>query len=324
RIELGLDRIESVLIIHRITQKPNKIQDARCEAYNTTKFRQIISTTKHSKPVTILSAMASFISSPTKTMAQPLPCFSSSSISRTTSSSYLPHIRRRDDVSTTVPIRSSRRNTVSCCSITTTTTSSATSEQVWEVPEKQFENLTAQFGWRVRRMVNNPTETKEVAQVQAEAFHTPVALFDFVFFEFFKAEVLSGLLYKLRNSTPDRYACLVAEPAAKLKFVGVADATAARDAEVLKYLIGVQEYLYISGIAVLSSFRRRKVGSVLLNACDNVARLWGFEYLALQAYADDMGARALYAKAGYRVASSDPQWFTLIGRRPRVLMIKRL
>ncbi|CAN0921092.1 hypothetical protein LINGRAHAP2_LOCUS32418 [Linum grandiflorum] len=37
-----------------------------------------------------------------------------------------------------------------------------------------------------------------------------------------------------------------------------------------------------------------------------------------------MGARALYAKAGYRVASSDPQWFALIGRRPRVLMIKRL
>ncbi|CAN0830834.1 hypothetical protein LINGRAPRIM_LOCUS3384 [Linum grandiflorum] len=105
----------------------------------------------------------------------------------------------------------------------------------------------------------------EVAQVQAEAFHTPVALFDFLFF---KAEVLSGLLYKLRNTTPNR---------------------------------------------------RQKVGSVLLTACDNVARLWGFEYLALQAYADDMGARALYAKAGYRVASSDPQWFALIGRRPRVL-----
>ncbi|CAN0830808.1 hypothetical protein LINGRAHAP2_LOCUS1526 [Linum grandiflorum] len=223
-------------------------------------------------------------------MAQPLPCFSSTSISSQPTSL---HIRRRHHLSTAARIHIKKRDAVSCCSSSsssssssTTTTGSTTpsveeeanSLQVWEIPslagtEKQFENLTTQFGWRVRRLVNNPTETKEVAQVQAEAFHTPVALFDFLFFEFFKAEVLSGLLYKLRNTTPDR---------------------------------------------------RQKVGSVLLTACDNVARLWGFEYLALQAYADDMGARALYAKAGYRVASSDPQWFALIGRRPRVLMIKRL
>ncbi|CAN1247167.1 hypothetical protein LINGRAPRIM_LOCUS3372 [Linum grandiflorum] len=272
-------------------------------------------------------------------MAQPLPCFSSTSISSQPTSL---HIRRRHHLSTAARIHIKKRDAVSCCSSSSTTTGSTTpsveeeanSLQVWEIPslagtEKQFENLTTQFGWRVRRLVNNPTETKEVAQVQAEAFHTPVALFDFLFFEFFKAEVLSGLLYKLRNTTPDRYACLVAEPAdgsstSPTKLVGVADATAARDAEVVKYLVGVQEYLYISGIAVLTSFRRQKVGSVLLTACDNVARLWGFEYLALQAYADDMGARALYAKAGYRVASSDPQWFALIGRRPRVLMIKRL
>lgn len=68
--------------------------------------------------------------------------------------------------------------------------------------------------------------------------------------------------------------------------------------------------------------RRQKVGSVLLKACDVLSNLWGFKYLVLRAYEDDVGARRLYTKAGYRVVSSDPQWMTWIGRKRRVLMIK--
>ncbi|KAK9271380.1 hypothetical protein L1049_026970 [Liquidambar formosana] len=55
-----------------------------------------------------------------------------------------------------------------------------------------------------------------------------------------------------------------------------------------------------------------------------VSILWGFEYLALRAYEDDWGARKLYANAGYKVVSGDPPWLTTwIGRRRRVLLIKR-
>ncbi|CAI0433895.1 unnamed protein product [Linum tenue] len=267
---------------------------------------------------------------------------SSSQTSSSPSKALGLHLRtgRKEVVYGTRRNRRTKEDVVLCCSTASTPSTVSSPEQVWEersslktARERQFQNLVTEYGWRVRRLVDNSIEVKEVARVQAEAFHTPVALFDFVFFEFFKAEVLSGLLYKLRNSPRDRYACLVAEPAgddesfskpSPTKFVGVVDATAARDAQVLKHLMGAREYLYISGIAVMSSFRRQKVGSVLLKACDSVATLWGFDYLALQAYEDDMGARSLYDKAGYRVVSSDPIWFALIGRRPRVLMVKRV
>ncbi|XP_058195071.1 GCN5-related N-acetyltransferase 10, chloroplastic-like isoform X2 [Rhododendron vialii] len=139
--------------------------------------------------------------------------------------------------------------------------------------EGQFGDLVREYGWKVRRMVEEPSEMRKVAQVQAEAFHEPVFLFNDLFFQFFQAEVLSGLLYKLRNSAPNR---------------------------------------------------RRKVATALLKACDMVSILWGFEYLVLRAYEDDLGALKLYGNAGYRIVSADPPWMTTwIGRKRRVLMIKR-
>ncbi|KAG5001116.1 hypothetical protein JHK87_022188 [Glycine soja] len=36
--------------------------------------------------------------------------------------------------------------------------------------------------------------------------------------------------------------------------------------------------------------------------------LWGFEFLALRAYEEDLGARKLYTNAGYQVVSRDPPW----------------
>lgn len=55
--------------------------------------------------------------------------------------------------------------------------------------------LARGFGWGVRRMVSVGDEMRRVAEVQAEAFHEPLALFDNFFFEFFKVTCLL-LLYK--------------------------------------------------------------------------------------------------------------------------------
>nr|CAB3452569.1 unnamed protein product [Digitaria exilis] len=124
--------------------------------------------------------------------------------------------------------------------------------------------LVREAGWGVRRMGRVGEEMRMVAQVQAEAFHVPVALFNDFFFDFFKAEVLSALIYRVRNSPPDRYACLVAEetePATQQslapyeKIVGVVDCTVQDEDSVIKHLQGADEYLYVSGIAVLPSFR---------------------------------------------------------------------
>ncbi|XP_061362861.1 GCN5-related N-acetyltransferase 10, chloroplastic [Gastrolobium bilobum] len=196
--------------------------------------------------------------------------------------------------------------------------------------KQQIEYLVCEYGWRVRRLIENADEIKKAAQVQAEAFHVPVALFNDLFFQFFQAEVLSGLLYKLNNSPPNRYACLVAEPAkndtdSSEQLVGVIDVTVLRDQNVLQHLPAeAEEYLYISGIAVSKTFRRRKIATALLKACDMLSILWGFEFLALRAYEEDLGARKLYANAGYQVVSRDPPWSSYwIGRKRRVLMIKR-
>ncbi|GJS12800.1 acyl-CoA N-acyltransferase [Tanacetum coccineum] len=193
----------------------------------------------------------------------------------------------------------------------------------------QFGNLVQEYGWQVRKMDDEDNERRSVANIQAEAFYEPTFLFNDVFFQFFKAEVLSGLLYRLRNSPPDRYACLVAEAITsddeeKRQLVGVVDLTVFRDQSVLEHLSGADEYLYVSGIAVLRNFRRKKVASVLLKACETLARVWGYKYLVLRAYEDDIGARKLYTNAGYRLVSGDPVWTTSwIGRRRRILMIKQ-
>ncbi|CAN6213708.1 unnamed protein product [Urochloa humidicola] len=199
--------------------------------------------------------------------------------------------------------------------------------------EEEDGYLAREGGWGVRHMGRVGEEMRRVAQVQAEAFHVPVALFNDFFFDFFKAEVLSALIYRVRNSPPDRYACLVAEeaePTTQLsqapneKIVGVVDCTVQNEDEVLKNLQGADEYLYVSGIAVLPSFRRRKVGTALLQACEALGLQWRHRFMVLRAYEDDDGARGLYAKAGYRVVSRDPDWVTWVGRRRRVLMIKEL
>ncbi|KAH1238382.1 hypothetical protein GmHk_08G023052 [Glycine max] len=111
-----------------------------------------------------------------------------------------------------------------------------------------------------------------------------------------------------------RYACLVAEtaiddPDSAKQLVGVIDVTVLRDQNVLQHLPPeAEEYLYISGIAVSKTFRRRKIATALLKACDMLSILWGFEFLALRAYEEDLGARKLYTNAGYQVVSRDPPW----------------
>ncbi|XP_010534101.1 PREDICTED: uncharacterized protein LOC104809733 [Tarenaya hassleriana] len=199
--------------------------------------------------------------------------------------------------------------------------------------ETDLRYVVSEHGWGVRRLAKeDEEEMRKVSLVQAEAFHNPVALFDDFFFLFFQAEVLSVLLYKLKNSPPDRYACLVAEAERDESegsdsgrgIVGVVDVTAMRDASVLRHFPDVDEYLYVSGLAVSKSQRRRKVGSTLLKGCDVVREKWGMKLMALRAYEDDRAARKLYANAGYRVIEADPPWFsTWLGRKRRLLIFHR-
>lgn len=189
--------------------------------------------------------------------------------------------------------------------------------------------LFSSHGWGAVRVDHDDLDMlQQFSQVQAEAFHAPVAFFNDFFFAIFKAEVLSSLLYKIRHATPNRFACLVAVPdsseGAGRKVVGVVDAAAMADQHVLRCLPGADEYLYISGMAVNANYRRQKVATVLLQACDLTALEWGFEFLVLQAYEDDKAARCLYARAGYTIISIDPLWLSKwLGKRRRVILAKK-
>lgn len=62
----------------------------------------------------------------------------------------------------------------------------------------------------------------------------------------------------------NRYACLVAEPKTDTfdttrEVVGVVDVTVLREDSVLQHLPGAEEYLYVSGIAVLNKFRFKSI-----------------------------------------------------------------
>lgn len=195
----------------------------------------------------------------------------------------------------------------------------------------QKEYLAREFGWKVRKLMEEEDDLRAVARIQAEAFHEPVLLFNDFFFQFFQAEVLSALIYRLKSYPPNRYACLVAEPESErckdeYNFVGVVDVTVAGDLKVKRLLpAGEKEYLFVTGIAVAQTARRRKVATTLLKGCDMLGKVWGFKFLALSAYEDDYGARNLYSKAGYEVYYVDPLWkSTWIGRKRCVTMIKKL
>lgn len=86
---------------------------------------------------------------------------------------------------------------VHCCSFSSAKEVGLVGNKVEEDPKvifkeketdnnKQFEYLVSEYGWKVRKLVRVGEEMREVAFIQAEAFHNPVALFNDFFFEFFK------------------------------------------------------------------------------------------------------------------------------------------
>ncbi|KAK4708448.1 hypothetical protein R3W88_029373 [Solanum pinnatisectum] len=228
-----------------------------------------------------------------------------------------------------------RLSIAECCnrqsfplSITTTTRRRRSREVVKSQRSDEYEMNDL---WKVRRVIESEEEMMEVAAIQADAFYEQemmeVYSNDF-FFQFFKVEQFSNLYYRLKHYAPDRYACLVAEAVSSEEeqhLVGVIDATVNEDKDILQYLPVATKYIYISGIAVLNKFRRQKVGTALLKACDVLARFWGIEYLVLKAYEDDFGARKLFTNAGYKLVSADaPSKTRWIPERRRVLMVKQV
>lgn len=55
----------------------------------------------------------------------------------------------------------------------------------------EFRYLVSEYGWKIRSLFRNGDEVRKAAQVQAEAFHEPVFLFNDLFFQFFQVNLLN-------------------------------------------------------------------------------------------------------------------------------------
>lgn len=74
--------------------------------------------------------------------------------------------------------------------------------------EKEVEQplyLASEYGWKVRRLEEDQPEITKVAQIQAEAFHQPMAFFDDLFFQFFQVSFIFLLFLFLHLSFSLRF-----------------------------------------------------------------------------------------------------------------------
>ena len=82
-------------------------------------------------------------------------------------------------------------------------------------------------------------------------------------------------------------------------------------------------YPYLSCMAVLPAWRRKRVASALIAEAEREAERWGFRYIALHVYAKNDRARELYSRCGYEVVEVDPWWRNFPDER-RELRVKWL
>lgn len=80
-------------------------------------------------------------------------------------------------------IKGERGLPLQCCSSSSTKDQRVLSQA--GKPE-QFGCLVNEYGWKVRRLVEEGREMRKVAEVQAQAFHVPVPIFNDLFFEYFQ------------------------------------------------------------------------------------------------------------------------------------------
>lgn len=82
---------------------------------------------------------------------------------------------------------------------------------------------------------------------------------------------------------------------------------------------------YLSNLAVRPDQRRQGAAQQLLSTCEAIALQWGFRQLYLHVMADNRGAQALYAQAGYEPCEVSNPILSGLGLRPqRLLLSKRL
>ncbi|HEY9734689.1 MAG TPA: GNAT family N-acetyltransferase [Trichocoleus sp.] len=168
----------------------------------------------------------------------------------------------------------------------------------------------------------------QLSEVLASSFYTRTGITGWLY-PLLKLGISEDLRQRLR-SQPPHYVCLAAIEqnlpaalAAKVYTDCVAGTIELSQRQGLPWQPIKTRYLYLSNLAVHADFRRRGVALQLLKACERVALDWGFSDLYLHVMEDNLQARPLYCKAGYRLVQvNELPWLRYAPRR--LLMHKPL
>jgi GNAT superfamily N-acetyltransferase len=75
---------------------------------------------------------------------------------------------------------------------------------------------------------------------------------------------------------------------------------------------------YLHAFRVRPSYRNRGIGTRLIQAAESVLRDAGYERVVIAAAVENLGARKLYERLGYRVYKSDPGCWSFIDHQGRL------
>jgi ribosomal protein S18 acetylase RimI-like enzyme len=80
---------------------------------------------------------------------------------------------------------------------------------------------------------------------------------------------------------------------------------------------------YISNLAVSPSQRNKGIAGSLLTKCEQIAFEWGFEEIFLHVLDDNLSAKKLYLKKGYKLEQTDFTLESFVFGRPKKLLLKK-
>jgi ribosomal protein S18 acetylase RimI-like enzyme len=171
-----------------------------------------------------------------------------------------------------------------------------------------------------------PGELTSLAEVLADSFHSQQGILSWVY-PLLRLGIYQDLRNRLRSTVP-HHICLVAVRTATDKegcqsandIAGTVE-MALRSTE--PFAKTRSRYLYLSNLAVYSTYRRQGAAKQLLLNCEQVALEWGFQDLFLHVLENNYQARQLYFKLGYRLHKVDLGWNAWLLGRPRQLFLHK-
>ncbi len=172
--------------------------------------------------------------------------------------------------------------------------------------------------------VAQPKDLAELVEVLSSSFHSRTGMMRW-FFPLLRMGLYEDLRQRLRSPLSSDYVCLAAVLSATHHYSYVVGTVEVALRPAYPFQIRSSPYPYLSNLAVQLEYRRRGVAQKLLQTCEEFVLDRGFHDLYLHVLDDNVAAKQLYFKAGYRLKQADPLWCHWLLKQPRrVLLHKKL